>query len=180
MSRIVIVSGPPGAGKSTVAQRLSQQVAGPLGMHMHTDDIYTYVTKGFIEPWKPESMAQNITLMAAMAAQAAVCAGRGYEVYVDGLIGPWFLDPWREAAGAHAVDLRYLVLRPDLATTLARATARTAPNAMTDPAVVEQMWRAFQGDAVVPDHVVDTTRHTMLETIRGVAEDLEAGRFRLT
>lgn len=179
MSRIVIVSGPPGAGKSTVAQRLSQQVAGPLGMHLHTDDIYTYVTKGFVEPWKPESMAQNTTLMAALAAMAAVCAGRGYEVYVDGLIGPWFLDPWREAAGAHGADLRYLVLRPDLATTLARATARTAPNAMTDPAVIEQMWRAFQVDAVAADHVVDTTRHTMSETIRAVAEDLEAGRFRL-
>ena len=80
MSRLIIVSGPPGAGKSTVARRLSQQVASPLAMHIHTDDTYGYVKKGFIPPWMPESRDQNVTLMKAMAASAGICAAGGYDV----------------------------------------------------------------------------------------------------
>jgi uridine kinase len=51
MGRLVIISGPPGAEKSTVARRLSQRTGSPLAMHMHTDDMYAYVKKGFVPPW---------------------------------------------------------------------------------------------------------------------------------
>ena len=29
-------------------------------MHLHTDDFYTYVRKGFVAPWLPAAQAQNI------------------------------------------------------------------------------------------------------------------------
>src|SRR5690242_2331629 len=107
MSRIVIVTGPPGAGKSTTARALAEESPADRAVHLHTDDAYAYIRKGFVPPWDPASGPQNATVMAALSAQAAAFARGGYEVLVDGIVGPWFLDPWRSAASAHGLDLRY-------------------------------------------------------------------------
>ncbi len=178
-ARVVIVSGPPGAGKSTIARGLAEASAAASAVHLHTDDFYAYIRKGFIEPWRPESQAQNITVMNALARAAATYADGGYEVIVDGIVGPWFFDPWLAAARAHAFDLRYILLMPDEATTVARATARTAPGAMTDAQVVRTMWGHFVTYAPAPEHLVDTTGQDRAQTLAAVRTALEAGQFRL-
>jgi len=179
MGRLVIVSGPPGAGKSTMAQRLSRGTAAPLAMHMHTDDFYAYIRKGFVEPWRPESQAQNVTLMNAMASAAGICASGGYDVFVDGIVGPWFFDPWVAAARERGLELHYVLLMPDEPTTVARATARTGPGAMTDPEVSRQMWRHFLDCEIEARHRVDSTAHAEADTATAVAEGVAEGRFRL-
>jgi predicted kinase len=177
--RIVIVSGPPGAGKSTIARRLADGAPGDLAVHLHTDDFYTYVRKGFVAPWLPSAQAQNIAIMNALAASAAAFAVGRYEVVVDGIVGPWFFDPWLAAAEANGIDLRYIALAPDEATTVARATARTSPGAMRDAAVVRTMWEQFQKFAPRAEHVVDTTGQGVDETVTALRAGLDEGRFRL-
>jgi predicted kinase len=179
MSRIVIVTGPPGAGKSTVARQLAEGAPGDRAVHLHTDDFYAYIRKGFVEPWRPESMAQNVTIMTALAATAGIYAKGGYEVAVDGIVGPWFFDPWKAVAAEHGLDVRYVALLPSEAETVARATARTAPGAMTDPEVVRQMWRQFRAFPSPPGSVLDTTGQPARETAGLIRDGLEAGRFRL-
>ena len=177
--RIVIVSGPPGTGKSTVARALADGAEGPLAVHMHTDDAYVYIRKGYVEPWRPESQAQNITVMNALAASAAAFAAGGYEVAVDGIVGPWFFDPWLAASKAQGIDLRYVCLMPSEAETLGRGTARTAPGAMTDPAVISGMWHAFQKYASPEANVLDTTGEASETTVARVRAMLAAGELRL-
>lgn len=146
---------------------------------MHTDDFYAYIRKGFVAPWRPESQAQNITVMNAIAGAAATYALGGYEVAVDGIVGPWFFEPWRAAAQAHGLDLRYVVLMPDEETAVARGTARTEPGAMTDPAVIRQMWGHFRTAGLAAGHILDTTGQSLAETAAQVRAGLDAGRFRL-
>jgi predicted kinase len=118
---VIILTGPPGAGKTTLAKRLSESSTTPA-VHLVCDDFFDAVRAGFIAPWLPESHAQNRTINEAIAAAAVRYAQGGYAVYVDGIVGPWFLDIFRDAAREAAVTLDYVVLR--LAREIAEARAR--------------------------------------------------------
>jgi predicted kinase len=175
--RVVIVSGPPGAGKSTLARRLALGHPGPRAIHLHTDDFYAYIRKGYVEPWRIESREQNTVVLDALAATAKIYALGGYGVYVDGIVGPWFFEPWFAVARDAGLDLRYVLVVPDEATTVARATSRTAP-ALTDPEPVRYMWRQFAGLADYAEHRVDTTHLSVDAAVGSIEADLGAGRFR--
>ena len=56
MCQIVIISGSPGAGKSTVSPIIAKNSLYERAVCIHTDDFYGYIRKGkgFIEPWKLE------------------------------------------------------------------------------------------------------------------------------
>jgi predicted kinase len=177
-AHIVIVSGPPGSGKSSVARRLAEGSPFPRAVHLHTDDFYAYVRKGFIAPWLPEANEQNAVIVEALTASARMYAAGGFEVIVDGVVGPWFLGPWLRAE-AEGVDVRYVVLRPDEATTVARAINRKEPGALVDPEPVRKMWQEFANLGRWEGHVVDTTGMSLDETVAVLQGRLAGGELRL-
>ena len=93
--RIILISGPCGSGKTTVSSLMAQNSGAVQAVHMHTDDFYSYIKKGYIEPWMDGSGDQNETVINAAAACAEAYARGGFEVYVDGVIGPWFINLWK-------------------------------------------------------------------------------------
>jgi predicted kinase len=178
MSRIVIISGPPGAGKSTVTAQLARRVDAELAMHQRADDIYSYIKQGFVEPWRAESQRQNAVLMDALAAQAGVCAAAGYTVFVDGVVGPWYAEPWIRAAQDRGLELHFVLLLPDEATTVARATTRKG-HPMTDGPVAALIWRRFHDYAPPDGFILDTTALDVGQTVSAIFDGLALGRFRL-
>ena len=94
--------------------------------------------------------------MEAAAAAAKRFAEGGYEAYVDGVIGPWFLEPWIRLAEAD-IDVRYVVLRPDERTTLTRALRRRqqAQFPMNGDAIAG-IWRSLADLGCYEPHAVDT------------------------
>jgi predicted kinase len=172
---ILILTGAPGAGKTTVARLLADAAEGPA-VHLHTDDFFSAIRKGFIAPWLTESRDQNLTVSRVIAANAGAYAVGGYAVIVDGIVGPWFLDVYRDEARRNGLTIDYVVLRADEADAVRRAAERAdSPLADYPPHILEHL--AELGP--LETHVVDIGAQSAEVVARSVGEGVAAGRFRL-
>lgn len=175
---VVIVSGPPGAGKSTTARRLAARY--PRAVYLRTDDFWDAIVSGAVPPFLPESDAQNHTVVEVVARAAATYAAGGFVVVVDGVVGPWMLAHFRGLlVESPDLELHYVVLRPDRATTLARAQARTTPGSLVDAGPVLSLWDQLADLGDLDDHAIDTTHHSPDDTVLAVDEAVRSGRWRL-
>ena len=88
---ILILTGPPGAGKSTTPRSLVV-ASGEPAVHLHSDDFWHFIRKGMIPPYLPEAHKQNEVIMTVLAAAAEKYAEGNYFTVLDGVVGPWFLQ----------------------------------------------------------------------------------------
>jgi tRNA uridine 5-carbamoylmethylation protein Kti12 len=172
---VLILTGPPGVGKTSAAGVLSQRF-GP-GVHLKSDFFFDFVTSGFVEPWRPESQRQNEVVMRTVGEAAASYARGGYFTVVDGIVIPHrFLATVREVIRAAGFEVAYAVLRAPLPTCLERVAGREGPD-LSDPAVVEQLWAEFADLGEYDSHAVPVGTLTPAEVADTLARRLAAGEL---
>lgn len=175
---LIIVSGPPGSGKTTVGALLAQHWS--KSAHVLGDHFFRYIAGGWLDPSTVQANEQNIHVTRISVQAAAGYAGAGYTTVLDGIYGPWFLEEAQTAARSvlgDKIDLHYVVLRCDVATGVARACHRG--DAPAPESVVRTMHRQFDQLGQYEPFVVDTSAITPDDARDQVLAMFEAGDLQL-
>lgn len=171
---ILILTGTPGSGKTTTAQALAAEPGSPK-VHLHSDDFWHFIKNGAIPPYLPEAHEQNRIVVDVLAKVAAGYADGGYFVVVDGIIGPWFLQPFRNITA----PLHYVVLRPPLDVALQRCQQRGG-NTLADPGPITELHKQFSALGPLERHVLSTEGCNREDILSAVIKAVQSEAFRLT
>lgn len=178
-AKIILISGACGTGKTSISRILAENSDCELTAHIHTDDFYQYIRKGYLAPWQNGSGDQNETVVEAAAACAERYSAGGYEVFVDGMIGPWFLKTWIRIAES-GTDVRYVVLRPGEQTTVLRAAEREQRDCFPlTSETIKNIWQSMTDLGQYEANAVNTTGQTAEESAALIQKLLRKGAFRL-
>ena len=174
---MIIVTGPPGAGKSTVARMVADHYE--TSVLLVGDDFHHAIRKGYLPPWQAESEHQNEVVIDSTAAAAAAYARGGYLVVVDGIIGPWFLRRWLSQV-PDELPVHYIILSPSKEVALQRAIERTGDMDLVNPEPVTFMHDVFTERGGLDDHILDSSILTVEDTVSRVLMLVSDGCILLT
>jgi chloramphenicol 3-O-phosphotransferase len=166
---VVMLSGPIGAGKTTVARELMAISSAPLS-YIEGDAFWPV----FVKPDTKPQHERFRLLMRSMTAAAVPLARGGYEVLIDFSFPVGFLETARKILKEIPLDL--VMLRPSIVTCEQRAAARPEGK-IADYSVYRDFYAMFEG---LPKYEISDDDADAASVARRIRAGLDAGLFRLS
>lgn len=158
-----MITGPPGAGKSTIAERVVDTF--DPGVLMEGDAFFRFLRKGAVDPWKPEADTQNTVVTAAAAAAVGAFAIGPATIVYEGVLGPWFLPTFFGLSGLASIS--YAVLLPPADGIVARVGDRTGHD-FADADAARRMHDQFRAAGIEARHVFPNPDGEQAETAEAI------------
>jgi hypothetical protein len=161
---VFLISGTPGAGKSSVAHAIATQSG--RGVRISVDDIRDLVVAGRADPvpsWSDECELQFAIARRNSLIMAANWQAAGFTVCIDDVVFPQNIDAVIAELG---LDIQRVILQPTLATALQRNATRTHKS--FDTSVLIPVLTRLHGEFATVQHPrwphIDTTNQTIAES----------------
>jgi cytidylate kinase len=172
MESLLVVTGPPGSGKSTIARALANRFE-PSAL-VEGDAFFGFLARGAVAPWLPESNTQNDVVIQAAASAAGRFASGGYMTVYDGVVGPWFLPTFATAAGLAQLD--YVILLPALERCIERVATRR-DHGFTDEEATRKMHDEFAHADIDERHLIPDPPDRSEDAADVISSALAKGEF---
>jgi chloramphenicol 3-O-phosphotransferase len=167
MGAVIILSGPIGAGKTTVSKALVDLWSGPLA-YIEGDAFWPFLVKP-----RTGGARQNFpTLIASMVAAARPVARADYDVLLDFSIPPSFLPTAQRIL--REVPLDFVLLRPPLDVCATRARERPEGKILDYD---EGFYGMFDAEV---RHIIGEDAPEPAVAAQRIRDGLATGQFRVT
>ena len=170
---LLLVTGPPGAGKSTVTRLVAARFEPSV--LIDGDMFFQFLGPSAIKPWLPEARQQNEVVTRAAASASGLFASEGYATIYDGVVGPWFLPTFAKATGVDALD--YAILMPSLDICVERVKTRVG-HGFIDEDATRHMYREFADAEIAERHVLRDPPDDAAATVDLIVKRASAGKLR--
>jgi predicted kinase len=171
LKSIIIISGPVGAGKTTVAKELVCLLDGPVS-YIEGDTFWSFIAKdadrfGTIQNFKMVMRSMTVAVMPFCRV--------GYQVVLDFSIPPWYMEVILEILKRRNIPVDYVVLNPGEAVCVQRAFERKEGK-ITDYSQYKKLYDCFNE---VQQYTICDTENDAAVVASHIIEGLDEGIFRI-
>lgn len=160
MSKLYLITGPAGVGKSTVSKRIAESLE--KSVLLEGDEVYHHVVGGYVSPWKEKNHLDIFWKVCIDTIKNYLNAG--YDVVFNYIIMPKDLKVLQN----HFKDFetKFVVLLVDEKTILKRGKERREDCQMGDRCLV--LLQNFKDENFKENHILDTTKLSIEETVNEI------------
>jgi len=165
---VIVLTGAPASGKSTVAERLASCL--DRAAHIQVDFFRKMVKGGYASPhhWNDEVDRQYRIARMSAAQTARNLAAAGFLPILDDIVPPAWVDEWRHALDG--LDCRFVLLCPRL--DVAQRRNRERPIWTVDETLLAELHAMLEGPHTEGWLVVDNSEGTVDDAVAAVARGL--------